>query len=239
MNTLCRCLVVAVAFALLPVAVADDARDEKKDDGFVSLFNGKDFSGWFPINVKPDTFQVRDGLIYCTGQPTGVMRTAKMYENFIIELEWRHLKAKGNAGLFVWSDGVLAGKTPFTRSIEVLFLDAANTAIYTSDGDVFAIHGAKMKPDRPHPKGWMRCLPSERRSKPAGQWNHYRVTCNDGVLKLAVNGKVVSGGSGCSPRKGYICLESEGSPIEFRNIRLKKLPSTNPKPEEIAKPAVK
>ena len=82
----------------------------------------------------------------------------------------------------------------------------------------------------------MRCLPSERRSKPAGQWNHYRVVCNDGILKLAVNGKVVSGGSGCTPRKGYICLESEGSPVEFRNIRIKQLPSTNPKPQEIAKP---
>ena len=85
----------------------------------------------------------------------------------------------------------------------------------------------------------MRCLPSERRAKPAGEWNHYRVTCNDGVITLAVNGKVVSGGSACSPRKGYICLESEGSPVEFRDIRIKELPSTDPKPEEIAKPAEK
>ncbi len=99
---------------------------------------------------------------------------------------------------------------------------------------MFAIHGSAMKPDRPHPDGWMRCLPSERRSKPAGQWNHYRVTCNDGVIKLAVNGKVVSGGSQCKPRKGYICLESEGSEVDFRNIRIKELPSTNPKPDEIA-----
>ena len=52
------------------------------------------------------------------------------------------------------------------------------------------------------------------------------VSCNDGVLKLAVNGKVVSGGSECKPRKGYICLESEGSEVHFRNLRIKELPST-------------
>jgi hypothetical protein len=80
----------------------------------------------------------------------------------------------------------------------------------------------------------MRCLPSEQRSKPSPEWNHYRVECSDGVVKLAVNGKVVSGGSACRPRKGYLCLESEGSECHFRNIRIRELPTTNPKPEEIA-----
>ena len=54
------------------------------------------------------------------------------------------------------------------------------------------------------------------------------------MLKLAVNGKEVSGGSECRPRKGYICLESEGSECHFRNLRIKELPSTNPSPEETA-----
>jgi hypothetical protein len=56
----------------------------------------------------------------------------------------------------------------------------------------------------------------------------------DGVLKLAVNGKEVSGGSQCKPRKGYICLESEGSECHFRNLRITERPSTNPSPEETA-----
>ena len=80
----------------------------------------------------------------------------------------------------------------------------------------------------------MRSLPSEKRVKPQGEWNHYRVESRDGVVTLAVNGKVVSGGSNCVPRKGYICLESEGSECHFRNIRIKELPSTQPKPEEVA-----
>jgi hypothetical protein len=90
---------------------------------------------------------------------------------------------------------------------------------------VFAIHGAVLTPDRPHPKGAMRSLPSERRAKGPGEWNHYRITADNGTIKLAVNGKDVSGGYDISPRKGYIALESEGAPVLFRNIRIRELPS--------------
>jgi hypothetical protein len=235
MKRVCNPMFVLLFISILsPTFLADDKKNEKL--AFVSLFNEKDLAGWVPVNVRPDTFQVRDAMIVCSGKPTGVMRTDKMYENFVLELEWRHMRPKGNAGLFIWSDGVIAPGTPFTRSIEVQILDGRNTENYTSHGDVFAIHGAKMKPDRPHPAGSMRCLPSERRSKPSPEWNHYRVTCRDGDIKLAVNGKIVSGGSACSPRKGYICLESEGSEVHFRNIRIHELPSSDPKPNEIAKP---
>jgi hypothetical protein len=202
--------------------------------GFVPLFNGKDLTGWVNVNCAPGTFTVKDEMIISTGVPTGVMRTDKQYENFNLELEWRHMVAGGNAGLFIWGDPLTAQGVPFARSIEVQILDGRNTESYTSHGDVFSIHGATMKPDRPHPNGSMRCLPSERRSKPAGEWNHYRVECRDGVLKLAVNGKIVSGASECKPRKGYICLESEGSECHFRNLKIQELPSTNPKPDEIA-----
>jgi sugar lactone lactonase YvrE len=92
---------------------------------------------------------------------------------------------------------------------------------------VFAIQGASMVPDRPHPRGWMRCLPSEKRAHPAGEWNHYRVECKDGRVSLAVNGKVVSGGSNCVPSKGFICLESEGSECHFRNVRIQELPGSS------------
>jgi hypothetical protein len=204
------------------------------DEEFVPLFNGKDLSGWVNVNCAPNTFTVQDGIIVSTGIPTGVIRTTRMYENFVLELEWRHMKAGGNAGVFIWGDAITSPGVPFARGIEVQVLDGRNTEFYTSHGDVFSIHGATMKPDRPHPAGAMRCLPSEQRCKPSPEWNHYRVECNDGVIKLAVNGKVVSGGSECKPRKGYICLESEGSECHFRNLRIRELPSTDPKPEEIA-----
>jgi hypothetical protein len=175
-------------------------------------------------------------MIVCTGKPICVLRTDRQYQNFIVELEWVHVFPKGNSGFFVWSDAITAAGQPFTRAIECQVLDGMETASYTSQGDVFSIHGAVMTPDRPHPAGWERCLPKERRSRPAGQWNHYRITCIDGTLKLAVNGEEVSGGSSIEPRKGYLCLESEGSEVHFRNLRIRELPpsKTPLRPEEIA-----
>jgi lysophospholipase L1-like esterase len=191
---------------------------------FAPLFNGRDLAGWVDVNCAPDTFTVKEGMIVCSGKPTGVLRTAKRYENYVLELEYRHLHAGGNAGLFVHSDPLTARGQPFTRSIEVQVMDGVETADYTSHGDVFSIHGATMTPDRPHPAGWARCLPSEKRAKPSPEWNHYRVTCNAGTLKLEVNGKEVSGASAIAPREGFICLEAEGSEVHFRNLRIAEMP---------------
>jgi hypothetical protein len=204
-------------------------------DGFVPLFNGKNLSGWAAVNCPPETFTVKDGIIVSTGKPTGVMRTERMYENYVIELDWMHLQPRGNAGLFVHSGALPSKGVPFTKGHEIQVLDGDSPdGTWTGHGDIFSIHGASFEPDRPHPKGWMRCLPSEKRANPAGHWNHYRATMNNGSIKLEVNGKEVSGGSRCRPRKGYICLESEGSECHFKNIRIKELPPSNPPAEEIA-----
>src|SRR5262245_9668912 len=110
------------------LAVTSSAAGQK--EGFVPLFNGKDLSGWVNVNCAPSTFAARDGMIVTTGLPIGVMRTARMYENFILELEWKHLKEKGNSGLFIWSDPLTAVGAPFTRAIEVQILDCLNTPDY-------------------------------------------------------------------------------------------------------------
>jgi len=201
---------------------------------FVSLFNGRNLDGWVNVNCAPETWTVRDGMIICTGIPTGVMRTEKQYENYILELEWRHMKKGGNAGLFIHSDDLPATGKPFTRAIEVQILDGRNSENHTSHGDMFAIQGATMTPDKPHPGGGMRSLPNERRCNPAGQWNHYRVESRNGTATLAVNGKVVTRGFHFNPRKGYICLESEGSEVHFRNIRICELPGSNPPADVVA-----
>jgi hypothetical protein len=223
---------------LLLLAVGCSSGPGAGADGFVPLFNGKDFTGWVRVNCAPETFRVEDGIIISTGKPTGVMRTERMYENYVIELDWMHAKKGGNAGLFVHSGALPVKGTPFTKGHEIQVLDGDSPdGSWTGHGDVFSIHGATFEPDRRHPKGWMRCLPSEKRANPVGQWNHYRVTVNDGTIKLEVNGKEVSGGTKCNPRKGYICLESEGSECRFKNLRIKELPSTNPPESEVAEAA--
>ena len=215
-------------FVLLIVTMCWIPNSQASKEGFVSLFNGRNLDGWMNVNCAPETWTVRDEIIVCTGIPTGVLRTKKQYENFILELEWRHMKKRGNAGLFIHSDPVTAVGQPFTRSIEIQIMDG-------NAGDMFSIHGATMTPDKPHPKGWVRSFPSEDRMNPTGQWNHYRVESRDGTATLAVNGKIVTRGYHLNPRKGYICLESEGSEVHFRNIRIRELPGTNPPADVVAK----
>jgi hypothetical protein len=230
----------SLALALIFALPAGAAEPDK--DGFVPLFNGKDLTGWVNVNCHPSTFFVKDNEIITTGKPTGFLRTDKQYENFIIDFEWMHVNKKevGNSGLFVWGDPLPAVGTGYTRGIEVQVLvnleykNKKGEVTATSHGDLFSIWGAKCKPDRPHPDGWARCLPSENRAKGGGEWNHYIVTAKDGRITLWVNGKEVSGVSECNPRKGYLALESEGAECHFRNIKIKELPSSNPKPEEVA-----
>jgi hypothetical protein len=200
-----------------------------EEEGFAPLFSGHDLAGWTNVNCAPETWTLRDGMIHCTGKPTGALRTTRQYENFILELDWRHLSAGGNSGVFIWATPLAAPGVPFLRGIEVQVLDngfnvPGKNEWYTTHGDVFPIHGATMVPFGKHNE--MRSFPSEERSKSSPEWNHYRIVCTNGVLRLSVNSKEVSGGEDCNYRKGYLGLESEGGPIDFRNIRLLELPSS-------------
>jgi hypothetical protein len=213
------------------------------EEGFVPMFNGRDLEGWVNVACAPETWSVRDGVIFCTGKPTGALRTARPYENFILEAEWRHLSSGGNSGIFIWGTPISAPGVPFLRGIEVQVLDHGYAEQYekstgkksdwfTTHGDVFPIHGASMKPLGRHRGD--RSFPSEERSRPSPEWNHYRIVANAGSIRLSVNGAEVSGGDECVYRKGYLALESEGAPVEFRNVRIKELPPTGATPEQTA-----
>ena len=91
-------VVFTFAVATVPIFAASES------ESFVALFNGRDLAGWVNVNCAPETWTVRDGMIVCTGIPTGVLRTKRHYENYILELDWRHMVKGGNAGLFVHSD---------------------------------------------------------------------------------------------------------------------------------------
>ncbi len=215
-------------------ATGQAASTNPPEEGFTPLFNGKDLSGWVNVNCAPETWQVKDGMLHCDGIPTGALRTERQYENFILEMEWRHLKPAGNAGVFIWAGPLSAPGQPFLRSIEVQVLDHAygKSDWFTTHGDVFPIHGSSMKPFGRH--NGQRSFPSEERSHGSPEWNHYRITCQDGTLRLAVNGKEVSGGEDCTWRKGFIALESEGGQVDWRNIRIKELPGGKATPEQTA-----
>ena len=225
-GTYCSLWMVIVVGLCVSLARADESRGAGDGDGFRPRFNGKDLSGWRHVNTAPSTWTWKDDMLICCGKPIGELRTERMYQNFVLELEWRHMVPKGNAGIFVWADDITARGQPFHRSVEVQVLENAygNTRGYTTHGDIFPLHGATMNPI--NGRGGDRAFPTENRSRPSPEWNHYRIVCKDGDISLAVNGKVVTRGTECSPRKGYICIESEGGIVHYRNMRSKELPST-------------
>jgi hypothetical protein len=184
------------------------------------------------VNCNEDTWSFEDGVIKCTGQPVGVMRTAKQYRNFELVCEWRHLKPSGNSGIFVWTPPASLERLKgpgLPHGIEVQVLDTAyanrpNNDWFTCHGDVFPVGSSKMKPFPPLSPNGSRSFPSKNLSKDSPEWNHYYVRAINGEVRLWVNGEEVSGGNGCEPAEGYLCLESEGSPIEFRGLKIRELP---------------
>jgi hypothetical protein len=196
---------------------------------------------WKNVNTAPDTWRVEKDLLICTGKPIGVMRSEKQYENFILHIEWMHMEAGGNSGTFVWSNATPpeGGNLPNGVEVQMLELewvnlnkrDGVTPPIAYVHGELFGVGGVTTVPD--NPRG-TRSKSIENRCKGKGEWNTYDVVCVDGVVKLSVNGKFVNGIAGASQKKGYICLESEGAPIHFRNIRIIELPAGVTSPEQIA-----
>ncbi|MCA9034646.1 MAG: DUF1080 domain-containing protein [Planctomycetaceae bacterium] len=204
------------------------------EEDFRPLLNGRNLEGWVLVNTPAETWSVQDEMLICTGKPIGEIRTERMYQNFVMEVEWRHMVPGGNAGIFVWADDITARGVPFHRGVEVQVLENAygQSPHHTTHGDIFPIHGAKMTPV--NGRGGSRAFPTEERSKPSPEWNHYRIECNDGRISLAVNGKVVTKGYDASPRKGYICIESEGGVVHYRNMKIRELPDTPVDPDDVA-----
>ena len=212
----------------------------------VKLITGEG-EGWMPlnendfqnVNTDPDTWKWKDGTIFCKGTPVGVTRSKKKYTNFEMVATWRHMKHAGNSGIFLWaSEDGLEGLKPNQlpkAGIEVQILDHGYAENYektnkkksdwfTTHGDVFPVGKSKMTPFEPKsPKG-NRSFPSKNVSKGFGEWNHYYIKAINGEVRLWVNGEQVSGGKDCDPKTGYLCLESEGSPIEFKGLKIKELP---------------
>lgn len=230
--------VTLLASAYSQIALGDEqdaprATIDGSAPGFVVL-GEKDF---VDVNGEAETWSWKDGTLYCTGQPVGVIRTAKVYTNFELSLQWRHMKSAGNSGVFVWTqesslDGLAPGRLP--KGIEVQVLDHGFAEQYekrtgkkgdwfTTNGDVFAV-GSKLTPFEPLSPDRSRSFPRKELTKGSPEWNHYYIRAINGEVRLWVNGEEVSGGTGAEPAKGYLCLESEGSPIEFKQIRLRELP---------------
>jgi hypothetical protein len=192
------------------------------------------------VNSATDTWTWKaGGLLVCSGEPVSVLRTKKIYKNFELVLEWSHRRPAGNSGVFVWATPesveklARAGKPGLPDGIEVQILDHAftekmkaagkKTDWFGTHGDVFPVR-VRMTPFPPTSPNGTRSFPRKHLAKGHGEWNHYYIRAINGEVRLWVNGEEVSGGTDCDPAEGYLCLESEGSPIHFRGLRIRELP---------------
>jgi hypothetical protein len=228
-------LVMAIALRSTLAQEAPRAYIDGVGPGWRAL-GENDFAG---VNGDRDTWTWKNGVLHCSGKPIGVMRTRQKFTNVEMVVEWRHLRPAGNSGVFVWvPDEALAQLKPDVLpdyGIEVQMLDHGYRDQYekrsgkkgdwfTTNGDIFAVGKSKLTPFPPLSPDGSRSFPRKELSRGTPDWNHYYVRAINGELRLWVNGEEVSGGSGAEPRTGYLCLESEGSPVEFKNIRVRELP---------------
>lgn len=238
---------IALAFAgFLRAALAEEVAAPPAVPAASKAFIDGQGPGWRPlgeadfenVNCDADTWKWVNGEAHCTGKPVGVIRTKEVFGNFELVAEWRHLKSGGNSGIFVWViEESLQGlkKNALPQGIEVQVLDLGYTEEYekssgkkadwfTTHGDVFPVGKAVMKPFPPVAPDGKRSFPRKNLSKGINEWNHYYVRAINGEVRLWVNGEEVSGGTDIEPRKGPLALESEGAPVEFRNLRIRPLP---------------
>jgi hypothetical protein len=188
----------------------------------VQLFNGRDLSNWvFKLKdpaVDPATvFTVRDGIIHITGNPFGYMRTRDPYSEYKLHLEYRYPVEATNSGVFIHAQ---LPDTIWIKTFECQ-LQAGNA------GDFICMNGSSMNELKDNSRVVKKMAPSS--EKPTGEWNTIEVTCKSNTIEVHVNGVLQNKGTGVSQTKGYICLQSEGKDIEFKNVFITTLPQTTRK----------
>lgn len=200
--------------------------DEKPTGETIKLFNGKDLTGWTTY-LEPEKkadpakiWTISDGVIHCEGSVPGYLLTEKEYDNYVLRFQWRFPPGSrgGNSGAFVH---VVGPDMIWPKGIEAQLQ-------HQQAGDFWLVGGAKLKVDeeRHDPRNvrhYYRYKSEEKIEKPIGDWNQYEITCDQNNIKLVINGHLVNVGTEGELSKGRILLQSEGAPIEFRNIELQRL----------------
>lgn len=187
-----------------------------------SLFNGKDFSGWTKVITAepgscPDkTWTVADGVIRCTGKPFGYLMTQQSYADFKLSVDyrWYATSEQMNSGVFVLKTGP-----------DNFFLPKAIEAQLKQDnaGDFVLLSQATMNGlENPKNKRVEKMAPSS--EKPQGEWNTVQVVVKGNTVDVYVNSILQNKGTDAYTDAGQICLQSEGGPIEFRNVIIEPLP---------------
>jgi hypothetical protein len=184
------------------------------------LFNGKDLSNWnFVVDsnkVSPEeVFSVQDGVIVIHGEPFGYMYTKKKYGNCTIELEWSWIDKATNSGIFLL---IAEPKNPFPNGIECQ-LKAGNAGDFVLLGGSDLLEYKLPTGVTERPKFPVIAKQQESNEKPVGQWNKAKIVLQDGVITVYINGTLQNKATN-KVKEGYIGLQSEGGPLQFRDVKV-------------------
>jgi hypothetical protein len=185
----------------------------------IDLFNGHDLRGWTYHLADPkarmeDVWAAKDGVLFCKGRPAGYLLTKKNdFENYVLTLQWRWPEKGGNNGVLVHvtEPGAL-GVWPKSLEVQLGHENAGDFWIIGTTIDVENIE--KRREDRRH------LNLTDDSEKPIGEWNEMEITCRGDEVIVKVNGELVNHATKVSQTRGAIALQSEGTPIEFREIKL-------------------
>ena len=166
-------------------------------DQWISLFNGKDLTGW--VLVHDVTFTVQDGNLRLV-KGMGWLRTEKEYQDFILEFEWRALEEKYDSGMFFRVG--LEGKPWPTNGWQVnLRYDALGGLV----------------------RGYAPIVPAETPRMPVNKWVKFRLTVKGKKVTLDVDGEQAWETDQLDRERGYLGIQAENKAFDFRQIRLQEL----------------
>jgi hypothetical protein len=183
------------------------------------LFNGKDTVGWvvFPAETSKDTWSIKDGILACTGKPSGFLRTEKSYKQYRFTVEWRFTKT-GNTGVVVH---MTPPDAVWPKSIECQGMHKNQGDFYFWNGATLT-GGTELKSKAGKIRGYRLGKQSDA-EKPAGEWNTFTTICDGNTVTILVNGKEVNKANGTNLTEGFIGLQVEGGAFEVKRCTLEPL----------------
>jgi hypothetical protein len=216
MKSIATILLLALVSATIGLAQDNDSTyPPPTREMSVALFNQKDFSGWtfcMKDNADPlQTWSVTNGVIHCTGKPSGYLRTTQVYSNYFLTVEWRFVKIAPKAD----NSGILVHIQPpdkvWPQCVQV-------QGKHDRQGDLFLMAGAESKEHKGKDANTPVPLRDESVEKPVGEWNKSETICLHGKVESFINGKFMNEITECTIDSGCIGIQSEGGEIEIRSI---------------------
>lgn len=198
----------------------------------ISLFNGKDLSGWHIDVPELDTnksatspFLVRNGQLVSMGRPNGHIITNKVYKNYTLEVEYRFVNQPGNCGVLVHASTPRVLYKMFPKSIEVQMMHENAGDFWCIGEDITVTDMEKRRGPKDNwgvteGKGRRILNLNDGAEKPLGEWNHMKVICEGNTVKVWINGILTNEGYNCTASEGQIALQAEGAEVAFRKVVL-------------------